>query len=50
MPVTAAARECVQSIIGQGYLEEDFATLLLHEAANAGLDISSEEKDVDTGL
>ena len=50
MPVTAAARECVQSIIGQGYVEEDFATLLLHEAANAGLDISSEEKDVDTGL
>ena len=50
MPVTAAARECVQSIIGQGYLEEDFATLLLHEAANAGLDISSEERDVDTGL
>ena len=50
MPVTAAARECVQSIIGQGYLEEDFATLLLHEAANAGLDISSEEWDVDTGL
>ncbi len=50
MPVTAAARECVQSIIGQGYLEEDFATLLLHEAANAGLDISSEETDVDTGL
>ena len=50
MPVTAAARECVQSIIGQGYVEEDFATLLLHEAANAGLDISSEERDVDTGL
>jgi len=50
MPVTAAARECVQSIIGQGYREEDFATLLLHEAANAGLDISSEERDVDTGL
>ena len=50
MPVTAAARECVQSIIGQGYLEEDFATLLLHEAANAGLDITSEDKDVDTGL
>jgi len=50
MPVTAAARECVQSIIGQGYLDEDFATLLLHEAANAGLDITSEDKDVDTGL
>ena len=50
MPVTAAARECVQSVIGQGYLDEDFATLLLHEAANAGLDITSEDKDVDTGL
>ena len=50
MPVTAAARECVQSIIGQGYLDEDFATLLLHEAANAGLDITSEDQDVETGL
>lgn len=50
MPVTAAARECVQAIIGQGYLDEDFATLLLHEAANAGLDIKSEESKVDTGL
>ncbi len=50
MPVTAAARECVQSIIGQGYLNEDFATLLLHEAANAGLDIKSEDEDIDTGL
>jgi 3-hydroxyisobutyrate dehydrogenase-like beta-hydroxyacid dehydrogenase len=50
MPVTAAPRECVQAIIGRGHLEEDFATLLLEEAAGAGLEMKSEEKDVKTGL
>ena len=50
MPVAAATRECVQSIIGNGYVDCDFAALLLQEAANAGLEIESEEKEVGTGL
>ena len=50
MPVAAATRECVQSIIGNGYVDCDFAALLLQEAANAGLEIESEEKGVGTGL
>jgi len=50
MPVAAAARECVQSIIGNGHIDCDFAALLVQEAANAGLDIKPEEKSVGTGL
>jgi 3-hydroxyisobutyrate dehydrogenase-like beta-hydroxyacid dehydrogenase len=50
MPVAATARECVQSIIGNGHVDCDFAALLLQEAANAGLEIKSEEIDVGTGL
>ena len=50
MPVPAAARECVQSIIGNGHIDCDFAALLVQEAANAGLDIKPEEKSVGTGL
>ena len=50
MPVAAATRECVQTIIGNGYVDCDFAALLLQEAANAGLEIESEEKEVGTGL
>ena len=50
MPVAAAARECVQSIIGNGYVDCDFAALLLQQAANSGLDVESEEKEIGTGL
>lgn len=50
MPVAAITRECVQNIIGNGYIDCDFSALLLQEAKNAGLDIQSEEKEVGTGL
>lgn len=50
MPVSAATREIVQSLIGNGYVDCDFAALLELEAKASGLDIKSEEKDVPTGL
>ena len=50
MPVASAARECVQSIIGNGHIDCDFAALLLQQAANAGIKLTSEEVDVGTGL
>lgn len=50
MPVAAAARECVQSIIGNGHTSCDFSALLIQEAANAGLKIKPEKKEVGTGL
>ena len=50
MPVTAAAREPVQSVIAQGRTAEDFAVLLELEAANSGLSLTPEETPVDDGL
>jgi 3-hydroxyisobutyrate dehydrogenase-like beta-hydroxyacid dehydrogenase len=50
MPVTAAAREPVQSVIAQGRTTEDFAVLLELQAANSGLSLTPEETPVDDGL
>ena len=50
MPVSAAARECVQSLIGNGYVDCDFAALIELQARNAGLDIKPEDVEVGTGL
>ncbi len=50
MPVTAAAREPVQAAIAQGRITEDFAVLLELQARNAGLELVSEDVEVDDGL
>ena len=50
MPVTVAAREVVQSLIGNGYTEEDFAALLSLQAAASGLELKSENKQLSDGL
>ena len=58
MPVTAAAREVVQSHFGaatlkpnpEEYLEKDFAALMETMALAAGMKIESENKNVPTGL
>ncbi|MEE2997378.1 MAG: NAD(P)-dependent oxidoreductase [Pseudomonadota bacterium] len=50
MPVTAAAREVVQMLIGNGYTEEDFAALLSMQAKASGLRLKSEDKQVSDGL
>lgn len=50
MPVTTAAREVVQSLIGNGYTEEDFAALLSLQAAASGMELKSEDKKVSDGL
>ncbi len=50
MPVTAATREIVQSLIGNGYTDEDFSALLSLQAAASGLELKSENKDVPDGL
>lgn len=50
MPVTAAAREIVQSLIGNGYTDEDFSALLSLHAAASGLELKSENKVVSDGL
>jgi len=50
MPVTAATREVVQSLIGHGYIDCDFAALLELEAKGANLELKSENVEVGTGL
>jgi 3-hydroxyisobutyrate dehydrogenase len=49
-PLTALTREIVQSMIGNGYQDCDFGALLEHEARAAGLELKSENKQVDDGL
>jgi 3-hydroxyisobutyrate dehydrogenase len=50
MPLTALTREIVQSLIGRGHVEDDFATLLLQEADASGLKLKPEDVEVDDGL
>ena len=50
MPVAAAAQQLVQALIGSGHADEDFAALLELQARASGLELVSEEQDVDDGL
>jgi len=50
MPLTALTREIVQSLIGRGHVEDDFATLLLQQADASGLKLEPENVEVDDGL
>lgn len=50
MPVTALCTEIVKSSIGAGYVDEDFAVLLLEAARSAGLTLVAENIAVDDGL
>jgi len=50
MPVTAATREVIQSLIGNGYTECDFAALIELEAKASGMEIEPENVEVGTGL
>ena len=50
MPVAALAAELVTAAIGAGYVEEDFATLLLEQARRSGLELTAEDVFVDDGL
>jgi 3-hydroxyisobutyrate dehydrogenase-like beta-hydroxyacid dehydrogenase len=50
MPLAAATREIVQSLIGAGYADEDFMRLLTLEARGAGVELKPERVDVSDGL
>jgi 3-hydroxyisobutyrate dehydrogenase len=50
LPLAALTREIVQSLIGRGHVEDDFATLLLQEADASGLRLKPENVEVDDGL
>jgi 3-hydroxyisobutyrate dehydrogenase-like beta-hydroxyacid dehydrogenase len=50
MPLAAQTREIVQSLIGRGYGDRDFAALLELVAEGAGLQLKPENVPVGTGL
>jgi 3-hydroxyisobutyrate dehydrogenase len=50
MPVGAAARACVQALVGSGSTDVDFAALIELQARVSGLDLEPEDIAVDDGL
>jgi 3-hydroxyisobutyrate dehydrogenase len=50
MPVAAVVHQILQVLVGRGYGEHDFASLIELSAAAAGLELMSEEADVTDGL
>ncbi|MGO8957492.1 MAG: NAD(P)-dependent oxidoreductase [Streptosporangiaceae bacterium] len=50
MPVAALVHQIVQSLVGQGYGEQDFASVLELQARAAGLELVSEDAEVADGL
>jgi 3-hydroxyisobutyrate dehydrogenase len=50
LPVASLVHQIVQSLVGHGYGDQDFAALLELEAQAAGLELVSEESDVSDGL
>jgi 3-hydroxyisobutyrate dehydrogenase-like beta-hydroxyacid dehydrogenase len=50
MPLASATRDLIQSMIGQGWTEQDFATLLLQQAEASGLKLKAENVEVGDGL
>jgi 3-hydroxyisobutyrate dehydrogenase-like beta-hydroxyacid dehydrogenase len=50
MPVASLVHQIVQTLIGHGYGEQDFAALVELEAHAAGLQLESENADISDGL
>ena len=50
MPISAATREIIQNLIGNGYVDCDFAALIEQAAKGAGYEIKPENVKVPTGL
>jgi 3-hydroxyisobutyrate dehydrogenase len=50
MPLASLTRDLVQTLIGHGYTDQDFSTLLLMQAKAAGMELESENVEVGDGL
>jgi len=50
LPLASLVHQLVQSLVGHGYGEADFAALLMLQAQSAGLELHSENADVSDGL
>jgi len=50
MPLASITRDMVQTLIGHGFADQDFSTLLLLEAKASGIELKSENVPVGDGL
>jgi 3-hydroxyisobutyrate dehydrogenase len=50
MPLAAATRDILQAMMGNGLTEQDFATLIVHQARASGLELEPENVPVSDGL
>jgi 3-hydroxyisobutyrate dehydrogenase len=50
MPVASVVHQLIQSLVGRGYGDSDFAALLQQQADAAGMTLESERADVSDGL
>lgn len=50
MPLASITRDLVQTLIGHGYGEEDFAALVKLQARASGIELASEQAQVNDGL
>lgn len=50
LPTVAVTHQLVQGLIGMGHGDDDFAALIVQQAAMAGLSLVSEDADVGDGL
>ena len=50
MPLASATRDLIQSMIGQGWSEQDFSTLLLQQAEASAIKLKPENVEVGDGL
>jgi 3-hydroxyisobutyrate dehydrogenase-like beta-hydroxyacid dehydrogenase len=50
MPLASVTRDLIQSMMGRGMKEEDFATLLLQQAQASGVELKPENVEVNDGL
>jgi hypothetical protein len=50
MPLASLTRDLLQSLIGHGTKDEDFAKMLVHHARSAGIELEPENVAVSDGL
>jgi 3-hydroxyisobutyrate dehydrogenase-like beta-hydroxyacid dehydrogenase len=50
MPLASVTRDLVQTLIGNGYTDKDFAALLLLQAKASGIELKPENVEVSDGL
>jgi 3-hydroxyisobutyrate dehydrogenase len=50
MPLTSLTRDLVQTLIGNGFSDEDFSTLLLLQAKASGIELKPEDVEIGDGL